>query len=235
MKNYKEKINELQKQIEEKAKELGRVQHLVEELTRQREALGISITRAEKDVQVLKDEKLSIEQRIKEAGERLQSAVSPFKKKISSLEEAVQFVQSTLKDKQLYIKEIEELEAERGMAAAARQEAILVGREVSKKVTAELSAYQKAKEITEAEVEKAKKISEDLENQRQAISREKAGMEQWGKHLQFLARRLYKFYKEKNLGFPEDLLENFKPLKYFPSRSLEEKLRIKKMVTNLKP
>ena len=234
MNNYRKKISELQKQIEEKAKELGHIKSIVEELTKQRQVLGVSITKAEEDVKALKNEKLELQSKIEEAERKILAVVSPVKGKIKNMESAVAYLESVASKKEQLLAEAEEIK--RGIVELENKkeevnEKYIDAQEVIFEIRKEIQGVIREKEILYKENETEHK---KLVGEWESFRKQKENQEAWQKELKFRARRLFKFYTEKGLGFPKELMDDFKPLNYFPTRELSERLRLKKAVKSLK-
>lgn len=110
MKGYKQKINELQKQIEEKAKEFDTLSSIVEELIKQRINVGLDITKIEKEIFGKKAELKAIQERIVEEGQRVSSEAEPWKEKVKYLEGWVLYLGSLVGAKRADLKDIQEVE-----------------------------------------------------------------------------------------------------------------------------
>ena len=228
MNDYRKTINRLQKEIEEKAKELGQTSSIVEELKKERERLGAEITVVQKSI----DEKLkeygNIEDKILEADERLSRATSPHKEKFKTLEEANTYFESLLDVKKSELDSLDEIKAEIEIYRQKKADAEEEYKEIDKKCEAALLRLSQVVRETEEHLKKISEGEKKFEGQNLSLKLQAKNLVEWEENIKFYARRLNKFYVEKNIAFPQDLMERFRPLKYFPSKILKEKLEAKK-------
>lgn len=233
VKGYKDKIQELQRQIEEKAKELGQISYMVEELTKQRVKIGESITKAEEELR----EKLGripvIEARIEEANKRAQVAESPFDIKVSSLERTVAYLGSLTVAKKADLENVNEIQAKieklKELQIWEKEKYLDL---LDRSDSIEEAHHSILRTIKDTQEERDG-ILRDLSERQKSNSLYTENLHKYHEELRFYARRLYKLYASKGLAFPTDLLVGFAPLKFHPSRALKEKLELKRKVRRL--
>lgn len=233
MKGYKQKINELQKQIEEKAKEFDTLSSIVEELIKQRINVGLDITKIEKEIFGKKAELKAIQERIVEEGQRVSSEAEPWKEKVKYLEGWVLYLGSLVGAKRADLKDIQEVEESIAKLEEVRGHEVERYKVVLAETESALINFKNILSESEKQKEENKKELEKIEGVRSSLQVMSKGLTEYNESLKFYARRLYKFYTEKGIAFPQDLLEDFRPLKYFPSRDLQKKLELKKKLKKL--
>jgi len=233
MNDRRKKIDELQRLIEEKAKELGKVSSIVEELTKQRYSIGVSISAAEGDVKLLRKEKGRVEGEILAANERLVSALSPHKQKFETLEEAIVYLDSLVVIRRKDLEEVTVIKKEIEVLKTAKAQAHRAHEDILEKINAAFARLAQAVRDTEQEFEKQRKINAQIDGQKASMGVRQKNLDEWEERLKFYARRLNKLYVEKGIAFPQDLMEAFRPLKYFPSRDLQKKLELKRKLQKI--